>query len=132
MKLPLGGLAKPLRCGIDAGEDRIGRQAGRASGRLDHGVAFNGVHKRSGGQQPLLVFRRDRQEAVLVGMDELARLHLAAKHRYRHAPPDRHDVRMADAQPAGERLESGGRHLVHVADRAVGDRTHAAEGPVDV
>ena len=38
---------------------------------------------------------------------------------------------MADAQPAGQGLESRVIHFIQVADAAVGDRAHAAQGPME-
>ena len=68
---------------------------------------------------------------MLVGVNQLARLDLLAKHLDGAAPADRAAVGMAHRQLPGERLEARPLHLVEVADGAIHDRPHAADCPHD-
>jgi hypothetical protein len=85
--------------------------------------------KRAASSSPGL--RRDRQKAVLVGMDQLPRLDPPPEHFHLAAPADRPDVGVAHAQPPGQGLEARAGHLVQVADGPVDDRSHAAQRAVD-
>ncbi len=69
---------------------------------------------------------------MLVGMDELAGRHFAAKDLDIAIPTHGMDMGMTDAQLAGEGFEAGIGHLIHVADRAIDNGAHATEGAVHV
>ena len=108
-----------------------GLARGRA-GRSDDGVAFVRVHEARGFEQARFVVLGHREEAVLVRVDELPRFDALAEDLDRATPAHRRDPRVADADPARERLKAGVRHLVEVADRTVGDRADAAQRTVGV
>ena len=69
---------------------------------------------------------------VLVSMNEIAGVYLAPEHFDFTIPADGVNVRMAYAKASSEGFESGVGHFIDVADRAVGDGSHAAEGAVNV
>src|SRR4051794_16330806 len=64
---------------IDRRQDFSGPLPGCSTRRDNHRLAFIGVHETRGFQQARLVFQRNREEAMLVGVDELARLDLPPK-----------------------------------------------------
>ena len=100
------------------------------AGGLDWAYDLSGIAR--GFEESGLVLLRHGEEAVLVCVDELARLDALAEDLHRAAPADGRDIRVADAEPAGEGLEASVGHLIEVAHRAVRDGAHAAERAVGV
>ena len=98
----------------------------------DHGVALVGIHEHGSFEQMLLFAKWDGQEAMFVGVNELARLDLTAVHLDFVSPTHGRRMRVAHAQTPGQGFESGVVHFVQIADGPVGNCAHAAEGAVNV
>src|SRR5713101_998913 len=71
---------------------------------------------------------RDQQDAVLVGVDQVAGADQQPTDNHRPAGSLHPHVGMRHARPAGEELEAHGVRLFQVADAAVGDAAGAAQG----
>ena len=95
-------------------------------------MAFVAIHELGGFEEVGFFAFGDGEEAVLVGVDELARLDAAAEGFNFAIPFHGAGVGVTDAEAGGEGLEAGVGHLVDVADAAVGDGADAAEGSVGV
>ena len=79
-----------------------------------------------------LRFRFDHDESMLVCMNEITWVYLAPKDLYFAIPTHRMHMRMTDAETTSQSFESGVGHFIDIADRAIDDGAHAAEGAVHV
>src|SRR6266852_8481899 len=111
------GLAKGGSCLVELSQYLFGGLPSRAASRGDHGVALVRVHEAGGLQQPRQVVGGDGQEAVLVGVDQLARFDALAEDFDRATPAHGRDVRMADAKTPRKGLEAGVVHLIQISNR---------------
>src|SRR5262249_44760101 len=98
----------------------------------DQRLAFIAVHKSRGFEQRRFIFFGDHQKAVLVGVDQLSRLHGPPEDFHLAAPTRRPRISVPDAQPSGQRLEARVTHLVQVAYAAIHNRPDATQRAVYV
>ena len=95
-------------------------------------MAFVAIHELGGFEEVGFFAFGDGEEAVLVGVDELAWLDFSTEGFDFAIPFHGAGVGVADAEAGGEGLKAGVGHFVDVADAAVGDGAHAAEEAVGV
>ena len=107
-------------------------QTRRSSSRFDDGVAFVFIHENRRIQQSLFLPGRYRQEAVLVGVDQLAGLNPLPEDLHLATPVDWNHVCMPHAQPPGQCLEPGIGHLINIPYRAIRDGSDASECAMNV